>query len=118
MSHTKHEPHPPETWALARRAAAALTAPIQRILAVEAASGVVLLVVTAVALIGANVFSRDYDALWHIPVGGQIGPWTFEQPLHFWVNDGLMTLFFFVVGLEIRREIFEGELSTPRKAAL
>src|SRR5262249_9458174 len=104
--------------AIARRAAAALTAPIQRILAVEATSGIVLLAATVVALIGANVVGHDYDALWHTPIGAQIGPWGFVQPLHFWVNDGLMTLFFFVVGLEIRREIFEGELSTPRKAAL
>ncbi len=118
MSHIEQQPHPPETWAFARRAAAAFTAPIQRILAIEAASGIVLLVATVVALVGANVFGRDYDALWHTPIGGRIGPWTFEQPLHFWVNDGLMTLFFFVVGLEIRREIFEGELATLRKAAL
>jgi NhaA family Na+:H+ antiporter len=110
--------HPPGTWQPARRAAAALASPIQRILAVEAASGIVLLVATAVALTWANLWTGSYADLWHTPIGGRVGPWSYEQPLHFWVNDGLMTIFFFVVGLEIRREIFEGELATIKKAAL
>jgi NhaA family Na+:H+ antiporter len=109
---------PPETWALARRAAAAIASPIQRILAIEAASGVVLLVVTAAALVWANVWTDSYASLWHTPIGFQLGPWSYVQPLHFWVNDALMTIFFFVVGLEIRREIFEGELMSLKKAAL
>lgn len=117
MSHAKNE-HPPETWSPVRRAAAALTSPIQRILEIEAASGIVLLVATAVALTWANVWTGSYADVWHTPIGGRIGPWSFEQPLHFWVNDGLMTIFFFVVGLEIRREIFEGELASFKKAAL
>src|SRR5688572_11612918 len=94
--------HPPEAWPAARRAAAAISSPIQRILAVEAASGIVLLVSTAIALTWANVWPDSYASLWHTPIGGQIGPWSFQQSLHFWVNDGLMTVFFFVVGLEIR----------------
>jgi len=118
MTRTDPTQYPPEAWAPVRRAAAAFTAPIQRILAIEAASGVVLLVATAVALIWANVWGRSYELLWQTPVGGRIGPWSFEQPLRFWINDGLMTAFFFVVGLEIRREIFEGELASLRKSAL
>lgn len=120
MSHTDPTSHPPapETWAPVRRAAAALAAPIQRILAIEAASGIVLLVATVVALVWANLWSSSYEHLWHMQVGGRVGPWSFEQPLHFWINDGLMTAFFFVVGLEIRREIFEGELASLRQAAL
>ncbi|MEO7730476.1 MAG: Na+/H+ antiporter NhaA [Kofleriaceae bacterium] len=110
--------HPPETWGPVRRAAAAIAAPIQRILAVEAASGIILLAATVAALVWANVWTASYDELWHLPIGGRIGPWTVERPLHFWVNDGLMTVFFLVVGLEIRREIFEGELASLRKAAL
>jgi NhaA family Na+:H+ antiporter len=117
MSHSDSK-HPPGTWSPVRRAAAAIASPIQRILAIEAASGIVLLVATAVALAWANVWSDSYADLWHTPIGGRIGPWSYEQPLHFWVNDGLMTIFFFVVGLEIRREIFEGELATFKKAAL
>ncbi len=117
MSLSDHA-HPPETWAPVRRAAARIASPIQRILAIEAASGIVLLVATVVALTWANLWTASYADLWHTPIGGRVGPWSFEQPLHFWVNDGLMTIFFFVVGLEIRREIYEGELATFKKAAL
>jgi NhaA family Na+:H+ antiporter len=109
---------PPGTWAPLHRAAQALASPIQRILAVEATSGILLLAVTAVALVWANVWSASYDALWHLPISLELGDWTFARPLHFWINDGLMTIFFLVVGLEIRREIFEGELASLRKAAL
>ena len=117
MPHVEN-PDPPETWPAARRAAAAIAAPIQRILAIEAASGVVLLVATAIALIWANVWSDSYADVWHTAIGGGVGSWSYERPVQFWVNDGLMTVFFFVVGLEIRREIFEGELATIKKAAL
>ncbi len=110
---------PPESWAIARAAARAIASPIQRILAIEAASGVLLMVVTAVALVWANSgWSGSYQALWHTPIGLSIGDWSFVRPVEFWINDGLMTVFFLVVGLEIRREIFEGELSTLRRAAL
>lgn len=112
-------PHPPEAWPRAQRAAAALVSPIQRVLAVEATSGILLLVVAVVALVWANsAWAGSYQALWHTAIGGRVGDWAFERPLHFWVNDGLMTLFFFVVGLEIRRESYEGELAGLRKAAL
>ena len=109
---------PPETWAPVARAARALANPIQRILAIEAASGIVLLAATVSALVWANTGGASYEALWHIPVGAEVGSWSLTRPLHFWINDGLMTVFFFVVGLEIRREIFEGELTSMRKAAL
>lgn len=118
MSDTDPAQHPPEAWAAVRRAVAVLATPIQRLLAIEAGSGVVLLVATVLALVWANAWGSSYERLWQTPVGGRVGPWSFEQPLRFWINDGLMTMFFFVVGLEIRREIFEGELASPRKAAL
>ncbi len=112
-------PHPPETWNPARRAAQAIASPIQRILAVEAASGILLMVAAAAALVWANSrWSGSYEALWQVPIGLSLADWTFVRPLHFWINDGLMTIFFLVVGLEIRREIFEGELATLRRAAL
>jgi NhaA family Na+:H+ antiporter len=110
--------HAPESWGPVRRAAEAVAAPIRRILQIEAASGLVLLAAAAVALVWANVSPDSYEALWHVPIGGHIGPWAYEQSLHFWINEGLMTLFFFVVGLEIRREVYEGSLSTLRQAAL
>lgn len=118
MSYVDQSQHAPETWAPMRRAAAALAAPIQRFLAIEAASGIILVVATAVALVWANVWTTSYEELWHLPIGGRFGPWSLERPLHFWINDGVMTVFFFVVGLEIRREIFEGELASLRKSAL
>ncbi len=110
---------PPEAWDFAERAARAIASPLQRVLAIEAASGILLLACTIVALVLANSGWHDaFHALWEIPIGARVGDWAFERPLHFWINDGLMTVFFFVVGLEIRREIFEGELATVRKAAL
>ncbi|HEX5061527.1 MAG TPA: Na+/H+ antiporter NhaA [Kofleriaceae bacterium] len=118
MSHTDHTSPPPETWAPARRAAQAITSPIQSVLAIEAASGIALLAATVFSLLWANVSPETYASVWHTPIGARVGSWSFERPFHFWVNDGLMTIFFFVVGLEIRREIFEGELATLRKAAL
>ena len=106
-------------WARASRAARFLVSPLSRFLAIEAASGLLLVAATVVALVWANSAWADaYDHLWHTPLGFALGEWSFVRPLHFWVNDGLMTIFFFVVGLEIRREIYEGELSTLRQASL
>lgn len=109
---------PPDSWAPVRRAAEAIASPIQRFLAIEAASGIVLLVTSVVALAWANLAGASYEAWWHTPIGAVVGPWSFTRSLHFWVNEGLMTVFFLVVGLEIRRELFEGELASVRKAAL
>jgi NhaA family Na+:H+ antiporter len=94
-------------------------APIQRFLKVEAASGIVLMVAAAIALAWANSPAHgSYVALWHLQVPLRVGSIAFERDVHFWINDGLMTLFFFVVGLEIRREMHGGELSELRRAAL
>src|SRR5690606_12618721 len=104
-------PPPPGVWSPAHRAAKALVTPIQHFLKIEAASGLLLVAAVAVALTWANSpWSHSYHALWHVPVGFSIGDWSLERTLHYWVNEGLMTIFFFVVGLEIRREIYEGEL--------
>ncbi|HVK72117.1 MAG TPA: Na+/H+ antiporter NhaA [Kofleriaceae bacterium] len=93
--------------------------PIQRFLQVEAASGLVLIAATVIALVWANSpWSSSYHHLWHTELSVSLDSWSFARPLHFWVNDGLMTIFFFVVGLEIRREMHEGELSDLRRAAL
>jgi Na+:H+ antiporter, NhaA family len=110
---------PPETWDPAKRAILAIAQPITRILAIEASSGLLLLAATAVALIWANSGWHDsYHDLWHMPIGFQVGDWGFERSLEFWINDGLMTIFFFVVGMEIRRELFEGELASLKQASL
>lgn len=96
-----------------------LVAPIARFLHIEAASGVALLVATAAALILANSPWVDpFFSFWELPVGVQIGSLSLVYSVRHVINDGLMTLFFFVVGLEIKRELVLGELRDSRVAAL
>jgi Na+:H+ antiporter, NhaA family len=110
---------PPGAWSTAQRAAQRVRAPVDRFLSIQASSGIVLLVVALFALLWANSPWRDsYAGLFHTHFGLSLGRLTFERDLHFWINDGLMTIFFFVVGLEIRREIHRGELSELRRAML
>ena len=110
---------PPGAWGPALRFVRRARAPVERFLAIEASSGVLLLVVASLALAWANSpWHAAYEHLWHTPLAVQLGDVRFERDLHFWINDMLMTLFFFVVGLEIRREIHRGELSQLRRAAL
>ena len=110
---------PPETWAPARRAARSVLGPLDHYLRIEATSGVVLIAATLVALVWANSpWARAYTALWDLPLTIGIGGMVFEKPLHFFINDVLMTIFFFSAGLEIRRELSTGSLADPRRAAL
>jgi Na+:H+ antiporter, NhaA family len=93
--------------------------PLERFLKIQAASGVVLLVAAAVALAFANSpWSEAFRQFWQAPVRLGIAGFSFERPLEWFINDGLMVAFFFVVGLEIRREIHDGELAEWRRAAL
>jgi Na+:H+ antiporter, NhaA family len=90
-----------------------------RFLHVEAVSGIVLLITAAAALLWANSpLGVSYQHLWHTPLTFAVGGWTISQPLHFWINDGLMTIFFLVVGLEIRREMHVGTLANLQVASL
>ena len=110
---------PPEASPLAHRTVRRLLAPVQAFLQIEAASGIALMIATALALVWANSpWAHSYHDLWHLPVGLGVGEWSFVRPLHFWVNDVLMAVFFFVVGLEIRRELHAGELSDLKRATL
>jgi NhaA family Na+:H+ antiporter len=96
-----------------------LPAALREYLREEAAGGIVLMVAAAVALAWANSpWRAGYAALWETPVAFQLGRHTLETDLRHWVNEGLMTLFFLVVGLEIKRELVVGELRTWRGAAL
>ncbi len=93
--------------------------PFEAFFTSEAAGGVLLMVAALVALVWANSpAAGSYVALWDttFTVGG--GPLVIAKPLALWVNDGLMAIFFFLVGLEIKREVVAGELSNPRQAAL
>ncbi len=93
--------------------------PVTRFMHVEAASGVLLLVCTAVALVLANSGAADwYAAIWKTKLGFTIGDFAMVHSLKHWINDGLMAVFFFVVGLEVKRELVLGELRDPRRAAL
>ena len=85
----------------------------------QAAGGIVLMVAAALALILDNSpLAWAYDSLLQIPVVVQVGALELNKPLLLWINDGLMAVFFFLVGLEIKREIVEGRLSNARQAGL
>jgi NhaA family Na+:H+ antiporter len=96
-----------------------LTSPIQEFLHKEASGGILLIICTIAALIWANSpFAEIYNNLWHTYLSIDIGGIGLKYSLHHWINDGLMVIFFFVVGLEIKRELLVGELSSIKKAAL
>lgn len=113
-----HEPageyHAP--W---ERSFARIMTPFEEFIHRQTTSGMLLLGTAILALILANsALAAAYEHLLHIPVGIQVGDWSLEKTLHHWINDGLMALFFFVVGLELKREMLAGELASPRAAAL
>jgi len=95
------------------------TSRIARLLHHEAAGGVLLFVAAALALLLDNSpLAWLYDRLLSTPVAIQVDALVVDKPLLLWINDGLMAVFFFLVGLEIKRELFEGRLSTWRQASL
>jgi len=95
-----------------------LAQPLQEFLSTEAAGGLLLLAATAGALVWANLPSHSYGDLWGAHAGIDLNRLQIDESLRAWVNDGLMTVFFFVVGLEIKRELLRGELAGRRRAAL
>ncbi len=115
MARTK----PPKIESLPEAPIAPWIAPLQRFLGVEASSGLVLSAATVLALVLANSAASEWFlSLWHTPCRIAIGGVGLEKELLHVINDGLMAIFFFVVGLEIKRELVAGELRDPRKAAL
>ena len=96
--------------------------PLREFLRVEAAGSIVLFAAAALALLWANApvdgWSQAYFDFWHTHVSFEIGGWHVEESLQHWVNDALMVIFFFVVGLEIKYELVNGDLRDPRTAAL
>jgi NhaA family Na+:H+ antiporter len=96
-----------------------LLSPLRRFLEIESAAGAVLLVCAVIALIVANsAYGEAWSHFWHSRFVIGFGPFLLDKTLEFLVNDGLMTVFFFLVGLEIKREIVDGELNDWKKAAL
>lgn len=97
-----------------------LNKPLQKFIQNEKAGGIVLGISVIIALILANSpLSHAYHQFFEYKIGFQFNGKSFlEYSIHHWINDGLMAIFFFVVGLELKREIVGGELSNPRKALL
>ena len=92
---------------------------LQEFLARETSAGIVLFIAAVLAMIAVNsAFSPLYLAFLNIPVAIQFGALEIAKPLSLWINDGLMAIFFFLVGLEVKREIVEGQLSTLEQASL
>lgn len=95
------------------------TLPFARFLKIESAAGLLLLLAVIVAMGFANSpWSMPFVAFWETPVGLHFGPLDFSRSLRHWVNDGLMTFFFFVISLELKRELILGELRNRRLAVL
>ena len=91
--------------------------PINAFLHQEASGGILLIIFTLIALVWANTpFADSYHHLWHTHISLSFGNLlTLDYPLHYWINDGLMVIFFFTIGLEIKRELLVGELSSLQK---
>src|SRR5262245_47363266 len=121
--HAEDRSPPPEgvrpTWSrsgtpVARR----VVQPLQAFLETETSSAVLLLAATLAALVWANApFGDTYPRFWSTSLTIRLGPWSLSSDLRGWVSEGLMTLFFMLVGLEIKRELLTGELR-ERRAAL
>jgi NhaA family Na+:H+ antiporter len=95
------------------------TEPVNKFIHQEHTSGIVLFISVLVAIAWVNSpFAHSYHQLWDIKFSLGFGSCVLDHPLHLWINDGLMALFFFVIGLELKREFMAGELSTIKKASL
>lgn len=96
-----------------------ITQPFEEFFRAEASSGILLIVTTVIAMVLANSpVAGRYFEFWETKIGFSIGDFTFKESLLHWINDGLMAIFFFMVGLEIKREIMIGELASVKQAML
>jgi Na+/H+ antiporter NhaA len=95
-----------------------LETPLRRFLRTESGSAAVLLAATLTALVWANIDVASYESVWRVPLSIRLGGSAVSQTLREWVNTGLMTFFFFVVGLEARREFDMGELRERQRVVL
>ena len=92
--------------------------PFQKFVKIESFSGILLMLSTIIALVWANSsFGDVYREIWQYDIGIVTETFEFKKPLILWINDGLMAVFFFLIGLEIKRELLIGELNTPKKIA-
>jgi NhaA family Na+:H+ antiporter len=94
-----------------------LETPMEKFIKIESLSGILLFSATIIAVIWANSpWGHTYQQLWGYELGIKITDYQLVKPLILWINDGLMALFFFLIGLEIKRELAVGELNSPKKA--
>ena len=92
---------------------------IKEFLRLESAGGILLVIAMALAMIVVNTgFWPLYKGLLAIPLEIRIGEFEIAKPLLMWINDGLMAIFFFLIGLEVKREVLDGELSDPAQIML
>lgn len=92
---------------------------LQQFLRWEAASGLLLVLAMSVAMLVANSpLAALYDTFLHVAVQVRVGDLDIDKPLLLWINDGLMAMFFLMIGLEVKREFFEGELRKPHQVVL
>ncbi|HSK32192.1 MAG TPA: Na+/H+ antiporter NhaA [Propionicimonas sp.] len=102
-----------------RQLAGQLSSPLRHFLATESGSALILVITTAVALVWANSpWSAGYTATWETAASVQLGSLGLEMSVGHWISDGLMVLFFFVIGLEVRRDLAIGELTDRRRVVL
>jgi len=96
-----------------------ISTPFEEFLHAQTTTGIVLMFMTVVALILANSpLSEAYSHFFHTKINISVGSWELSHSIHHWINDGLMAIFFFIIGLEIKREILVGELSNIKVAIL
>jgi len=98
--------------------ARSLETPLRSFLRTETGSAAVLLAGAVAALVWVNVDASSYERVWQTVLSIRVGGWGVSEDLRYWLNSGLMTFFFFVVGLEARREFDMGELRERRRVAL
>ncbi|MCH9741134.1 MAG: Na+/H+ antiporter NhaA [Epsilonproteobacteria bacterium] len=93
--------------------------PFEHFLHAQTTTGIILMFMTLFALILANTpFAESYTGFFHTKIDFNVGEWKLSHSIHHWINDGLMAIFFFIIGLEIKREILIGELSNLKVAIL
>ena len=96
-----------------------MKAALEEFIQKESSGGIVLMITTIIAMIVSNTaLASVYQSILHLPMAVRIGPLHLDKTLYLWVNDGLMAIFFLLVGLEVKREILEGHLSSIGQAAL
>ena len=96
-----------------------ISTPFEHFIHAQTTTGMILMIMTVLALVLANTpLTESYAHFFHIKVDLSIGSWTLSNNIHHWINDGLMAIFFFIIGLEIKREILVGELSNIKVAIL